>query len=182
LDLKETKAIEKTFENVFKEFGVPDVLVNNAGIFPLRFALDELEEQVWEETIAINLKAYLFVAKVFSKFARDGSRIINIGSLGGIETWKGRIPYNISKAGVIQLTKSLAKELAPRISVNPGTIFIPYEPNQIDSPMIPPNKIPMQRYGTILDVFDAVYFFATCSNFITGQVINVDGGYHLDRF
>ena len=185
LDLKETKAIEKTFENVFKEFGVPDVLVNNAGIFPLRFALDELEEQVWEETIAINLKASLFVAKVFSKFARDGSRIINIGSLGGIETWKGRIPYNISKAGVIQLTKSLAKELAPRISVNcvnPGTIFIPYEPNQIDSPMIPLNKIPMQRYGTILDVFDAVYFFATCSNFITGQVINVDGGYHLDRF
>jgi len=185
LDLKQTKAIEKTFENVFKECGIPDVLVNNAGIFPLRSSLDELEEQVWEETIAVNLKAYLFVAKVFSKFAREGAKIINIGSLGGIETWKGRIPYNISKAGVIQLTKSLAKELAPKISVNcvnPGTIFIPYEPNQIDSPLIPPDKIPMQRYGTILDVFDAVYFFATCSNFITGQVINVDGGYHLDRF
>ncbi len=184
-DLKDTKSLEKLFEKVFKEIGVPDVLINNAGIFPIRLSLDELEEEIWDETLAVNLKAYLFISKIFARYAREGARIVNIGSLGSIETWKGRIPYNISKAGVIQLTKSLAKELAPKISVNcvnPGTIFIPYEPNQIDAPLIPPERIPMQRYGTVLDVFDAVYFFATCSNFITGQIINVDGGYHLDRF
>lgn len=184
-DLRDISGSLNSLEKVFNEVGVPNVLVNNAAIFPDRRNLDEIDEEIWDITLTINLKAYLFVAKAFAKYAPEGARIINIGSLGGIETWKGRIPYNISKAGVIQLTKSLAKELAPKISVNcvnPGTIFIPYEPNQIDSPIIPIEKIPMQRYGTILDIFDAVYFFATCSNFITGQVINVDGGYHLDRF
>lgn len=184
-DLRNIKESLEIFEKVFKEIGIPNVLVNNAAIFPPRRSLEEIDEEIWDVTLTINLKAYLFVAKTFAKYASDGARIINIGSLGGIETWKGRIPYNISKAGVIQLTKSLAKELAPRIAVNcvnPGTIFIPYEPNQIDSHLIPIGKIPMQRYGTILDVFDAVYFFSTCSNFITGQVINVDGGYHLDRY
>ncbi|QLH54094.1 MAG: hypothetical protein CH6_2725 [Candidatus Kapaibacterium sp.] len=184
-DLQDIKTSVDNFEKVFNEVGVPNVLVNNAAIFPNRRNLDEIDEEIWDLTLTINLKAYLFVSKTFAKYAQEGSRIINIGSLGGIETWKGRIPYNISKAGVIQLTKSLAKELAPKITVNcvnPGTIFIPYEPNQIDSPLVPLEKIPMQRYGTILDIFDAVYFFATCSNFITGQVLNVDGGYHLDRF
>lgn len=184
-NLRETKKITSVFQSVFQDYGIPDVLVNNAGIFPIKKALTELDEEIWNNTIAINLTAYLFVSKIFAEFAQKGARIINIGSLGGIETWKGRIPYNISKAGVIQLTKSLAKELAPKITVNcvnPGTIYIPDEPNQVDSPLLPTSKIPMQRYGTVQDIFDAVYFFATCSNFITGQVISVDGGYHLDRF
>lgn len=184
-DLRETSKIVSTFQSVFQSYAIPDVLVNNAGVFPAKKELTELDEEIWSNTITINLTAYLFVSKAFSELAKEGARIINIGSLGGIETWKGRIPYNISKAGVVQLTKSLAKELAPKVTVNcvnPGTIYIPDEPNQIDSPLLPISKIPMQRYGTIQDVFDAVYFFATCSNFITGQVISVDGGYHLDRF
>ncbi len=184
-DLRETNKIAPTFQSVFQDYAIPDVLVNNAGIFPTKKELTELDEEIWNNTITINLTAYLFASKIFAEFAKEDARIINIGSLGGIETWKGRIPYNISKAGVIQLTKSLAKELAPKITVNcvnPGTIYIPDEPNQIDSPLLSVSKIPMQRYGTIQDIFDAVYFFATCSNFITGQVISVDGGYHLDRF
>lgn len=184
-DLSKTNQIAPTFQTVFQEYAVPDILINNAAIFPTKKELSLLDEEIWNDTIAINLTAYLFVSKIFSKFAKDGARIINIGSLGGIETWKGRIPYNLSKAGVIQLTKSLAKELAPKITVNcvnPGTIHIPDEPNNIDSSLISKSKIPMQRYGTIQDVFDAVYFFATCTNFITGQAISVDGGYHLDRF
>ncbi|MGB9911865.1 MAG: SDR family NAD(P)-dependent oxidoreductase [Candidatus Kapaibacteriota bacterium] len=184
-DLRNIEKSVSNFEKVFQEIGTPQVLVNNAAIFPEKRNLNEIDEEIWDTTITINLKAYLFIAKTFAKYASEGARIINIGSLGGIETWRGRIPYNISKAGVIQLTKSLAKELAPKIlvnCVNPGTILIPYEPNQIDSPLVPVEKIPMQRYGTILDIFDAVYFFATCSDFITGQILNVDGGYHLDRF
>ncbi len=183
-DLSQTNLIESTFDKFFQEVVVPDVLVNNAAIFPSKRKLEEIDEPIFDNTLNINLKSYLFVSKIFSKYAKEGSKIINIGSLGGLETWKGRLPYNISKAGVIQLTRSLARELAPKISVNcvnPGTIFIPDAPNFIDAPLIEINRIPMQRYGTILDVFDAVYFFATCSNFITGQVINVDGGYHLDR-
>jgi NAD(P)-dependent dehydrogenase (short-subunit alcohol dehydrogenase family) len=184
-DLADISKSIRVFEQFFSEVQVPNVLVNNAAIFPERKLLNEIDEELWDRTLSINLKAYLFVSKIFSKYASVGSRIVNIGSLGGIETWKGRIPYNISKAGVIQLTKSLAKELAPNIAVNcvnPGTIFIPYEPNHNDAPLVSVDKIPMQRYGTILDLFDAVYFFSTCSVFITGQVLNVDGGYHLDRY
>lgn len=184
-NLVNIKSAIETFEFFFNEVGIPDVLVNNAAIFPEKRNLNELDEDIWDRTITINLKAYLFISKIFSKYAPEGARIINIGSLGGIETWKGQIPYNISKAGVIQLTKSLAKELAPKITVNcvnPGTIYLPFEPNKIDAPLIDVHKIPMQRYGNVMDIFDAVYFFATCSNFITGQVLNVDGGYHLDRY
>ncbi|MGQ9818335.1 MAG: SDR family NAD(P)-dependent oxidoreductase [Candidatus Kapaibacteriales bacterium] len=184
-DLQRINDTMKNFEKFFEEQFIPDVLVNNAAIFPNYTLIQNLDETIFDQTIAINLKSHLFVSKIFSKYAQVGSKIINIGSLGGIETWKGRIPYNISKIGLIQLTLSLAKELAPKIAVNcvnPGTILIPEEPNNIDSKPISLEKIPMKRYGTILDVFDAVYFFATCSNFITGQIISVDGGYHLDRF
>lgn len=183
-DLLKINETVKTFEKFFQEKFVPKVLVNNAGIFPQYTQIQDLNEELFDQTITINLKSYLFISKVFAKYAEEGSKIINIGSLGGIETWKGRIPYNISKSGVIQLTRSLAKELAPKISVNcvnPGTILIPEEPNNIDSAPLPIERIPMKRFGTILDLFDAVYFFATCSNFITGQTISVDGGYHLDR-
>lgn len=184
-DLQRINETIKKFEKFFEEQCVPDVLVNNAGIFPNYTQIHNLDEDVFDQTIAINLKSHLFVSKIYSKYAKPESKIINIGSLGGLETWKGRIPYNISKTGLIQLTFSLAKELAPKIAVNcvnPGTISLPEEPNNIDSKPISIEKIPMKRYGTILDVFDAVYFFATCSNFITGQILSVDGGYHLDRF
>lgn len=184
-DLQRINETMRKFEKFFEEKFIPDVLVNNAGIFPNYTQIQNLGEEVFDQTIAINLKSHLFVCKIYSKYAKTGSKIINIGSLGGLETWKGRIPYNISKTGLIQLTLSLAKELAPKIAVNcvnPGTILIPEEPNNIDRKPISIEKIPMKRYGTILDVFDAVYFFATCSNFITGQIISVDGGYHLDRF
>jgi 3-oxoacyl-[acyl-carrier protein] reductase len=62
--------------------------------------------------------------------------------------------------------------------INPGTIVIPEEPAQ-DSSEIDVSKIPMKRYGTVEDIFELAYFFATCSNFITGQIVNVDGGFHL---
>ena len=84
---------------------------------------------------------------------------------------------------MIQLTKALARELAPKIAVNaicPGTIVIPNE-QAADSSEINVARIPMNRYGNIDDIFDAVKFFAECSQFITGQILNVDGGYHLVR-
>ena len=106
-----------------------------------------------------------------------------MASLGGTEVWKNRTPYNVSKAGVIQLTKSLARDLAPLVSVNcisPGTIEIknesPSEPLRISN-----ERIPFLRFGNIDDIFDAVNFFATASQFITGNNLIVDGGYSLSR-
>lgn len=165
------------------EVGIPDVLINNSGIFPRAKTLMELSVEDWNSAMNTNMRSAFFSAKIFAEFARDNSKIINIASIGGLEIWKNRIPYNVSKAGLIQLTKALARELAPKIAVNaicPGTIIIPNEKAE-DSSEINVSRIPMNRYGNIDDIFDAVKFFSECSQFITGQILNVDGGYHLVR-
>ena len=143
--------------------GCPDVLINNAGIYPPKAPLSEISSEMWDEVMSVNLRGEFYFAKAFAAIAGENARIINIASLGGLEIWKERIPYNVSKAAVIQLTKALARELAPKISVNcicPGTIDIPGE-KAVEEPNFPESRIPMQRYGTVSDVFDAAYFFAT---------------------
>lgn len=182
-DLRKKEEIKANFREIIDKFGVPDVLVNNAGVFPKAMKLEEVSEDIWDDVASSNLKSQFLVSREYCAIQKGKGRIINIGSLGGLEVWKNRIPYNVSKAGVIQLTKSLARELAPGITVNcvcPGTIVIPGE--QPDDPMqVPVSRIPMARYGNNEDMFSAVYFFATCPDFITGQVLSVDGGYHIAR-
>ncbi len=171
-------------EKVVEQIGVPDVLVNNAGVFPELLKLKDISENDWDSTIDINTKGAFLCSQAFSAVAEKGSRIINIASLGGLEIWSHRIPYNVSKSALIHLTKALARELAPDISVNcinPGTIVMPDEPTKHDATLIDINKIPMKRFGNVKDVFDAVWFFANCSSYITGQQLNIDGGYHDAR-
>jgi NAD(P)-dependent dehydrogenase (short-subunit alcohol dehydrogenase family) len=180
-DLRISEQIEVAFNRVFDEFGIPDVLINNAGIFPHKTALNELTIELWDSVLNINCRSQMLCSKVFSKVAKKGSKIVNFASLGGLEVWEQRIHYNVSKAGVIHLTKALARELAPKISVNcvcPGSIFMPDDTSVNDNFLLPENRIPMKRWGNVKDIFDAVYFFSTCSEFITGQILCVDGGYH----
>ncbi len=182
-DFRDNSQLQSAFEAGVAELGVPDVLVNNAGIFPQAARLENITDGLWGDAMDINLKSQYRLAKLFAAIAGDNARIINIGSLGGQEIWKHRLPYNVSKAGVIQLTKALAVELAPVISVNcvcPGAIEIPGKPPP-EPISFGPGRIPMKRFGTVIDLFDAVYFFATASNYITGQVLNVDGGLHEAR-
>lgn len=182
-DVSNKNEIIRAFDKSIDELGLPTVLVNNAGIFPKRTRLTEIEESLIDNTFAINLKGEFFTSQYFSQLAKPNSRIINIASLGAFEIWKGRLPYHISKSALIHMTKALAVELAPNISVNsvsPGAIEIIDDPAK-DSSLISTDKIPMERYGTPEDVFDAVYFFATTNSYITGQNINVDGGYHYSR-
>lgn len=184
-DLRYFEQVENLFKHAIDSVGIPDLLINNAAIFPPRRELSQLTAEDWNNTIASNLSSQFYCAKIFSETARENSRIINIASLGGVEVWRNRVAYNISKAGVVQLTKALALELAPRISVNcicPGNIAIPDEPNGVeDIYEIPTDRIPMGKYGTPDDIFDAAYFFATASNYVTGQILIVDGGYNLAR-
>jgi NAD(P)-dependent dehydrogenase (short-subunit alcohol dehydrogenase family) len=180
-DVRDFDKMKSEFNNAVNAVGHPDILINNAAIYPKSKNLSDTNLEIWDSVIDINLKSYFTLSKLFAENAVKGSRIINIASLGAFSIWKGRIPYNVSKAGVIQLTKALAKDLAPDISVNsvsPGTIFIPNEPPD-EEIKLDIDKIPMKRYGLIKDVFDAVYFFATASIYITGQNLNVDGGLHL---
>jgi pteridine reductase len=95
--------------------------------------------------------------------------------VGGLQSWRRHIPYNVSKAGVIALTRALAKELAPHVRVNavaPGIILVPGEETRAHPPE---TRIPLQRYGLPADLAGAVLFLAS-AQYITGQVLAVDGG------
>ena len=180
-DIQDEQQIISCIDEAFAYFGNIDVLINNAGIFPKPIPCEQLPTAEWDATMNINLKAQFIFAREYAKRVKTGS-IINFASLGGLEVWKDRTAYNVSKAGVIQLTKSLARNLAPRISVNaicPGTILFPDD--ETNNNPISLDRIPAGRYGNGEDIFQAVRFFATCSNYITGQVVSVDGGYGLAR-
>lgn len=178
-DLTNEIEVEETFKQCFEEFGVPDVLINNAGVFPPKTKLENIDTKLLNDVFSLNTFSLIHTSKVFAKYAKPNSKIINIISIGGLQIWDNRIAYNISKASSIQLNKALARELAPNITVNavnPGFIILE-EDNETDIKPIALTKIPINRYGNVKDIFDAVYFFATSSNYITGQHINVDGGY-----
>lgn len=177
-DARSYEDLEIAFCKIKNDFDSVNVLVNNAGVYPHKANLEETGNDLWENTVNTNLRSCFYTSKLFKKISARGGRIINIASLGAFQIWEGRIPYNVSKAGVIQLTKALARDLAPALSVNsisPGTIIIPGEPSATE-PGIPAEKVPMKRHGNPMDIFDAVWFFATCSSYITGQNISVDGG------
>ena len=158
-----------------------EILVNNAAIYPAQKSLSEFDLNDWNEVINLNLRSVFLMSKHFAELNKGNGKIINIGSLGAFHIWKKRVIYNTAKAGVIQLTKALALELAPRIAVNsvsPGTIYFENDaPSEHIS--LKESSVPYGRFGKPEEVFEAVYFFSTCSNFITGQNINVDGGFGL---
>jgi NAD(P)-dependent dehydrogenase (short-subunit alcohol dehydrogenase family) len=164
-------------ERMFEEAGPIDGLVNNAARFT---TIDPLKvtEADWDSIHSINLKATFFCCQQAARrmLAGEGGRIVNISSLGGIRPWSHNAHYCASKAGVIMLTRALAKAFAPKVTVNsvaPGVI--PFgEPDDRTRHLI--EKTPAGRAGTAEDIADAVVFFLSASNFVTGQVLAVDGG------
>lgn len=183
-DVTDYEEVSDAFDKAAVELGIPGVLVNNAGVFPVKASLLQMEPEDWDHTIDTNLRGEFYCAKKFAEIAQPGARIINFASLGAFEIWKERIAYNVSKAGVIQLTKALARDLAPDISVNavsPGAIYMPDDESPNDDFLVDTMRIPMGRYGSVADIFEAVYFFATTTQYITGQNLIVDGGYQLNR-
>ena len=155
-----------------------DVLVNNAGIFP-RTPFMETTPAQFDRIIAVNLRGAFFCAQAAARaMGRRGGRIVNIADVGAVRAWPAYIPYGLSKAGIAMLTRGLAAALAPTIQVNavgPGVVALPEGfPRRAGERLI--GRIPMGRPGKPTDVAAAVCFFATCPEFITGQVLFVDGG------
>jgi len=165
------------FAAVEKEFGRLDILVNNAGIFfPAKF--EELTEEQWDRILDANLKSQFLCSQVAAPMLRRSGqgRIVNFASLGGLLAWPAYTHYCVSKAGVIMLTRCLARALAPEITVNaiaPGTISFAGDAPELAEDFI--RRAPLHRTGKAKDIDDAVIFLAQ-SPFITGQVIVVDGG------
>ncbi|MBI1356828.1 MAG: SDR family oxidoreductase [Acidobacteria bacterium] len=178
-DLADVGQIERLFEEVLAAYGRLDGLVNNAAVYR-RMPIETTTAEDWDGLHAANLRAPYFCCREAARIMRaqpEGGRIVNLSSLGGLRPWAGYAPYNASKAGVIHMTRSLSKELAPDISVNsvaPGVIefsdeHAPEVQRQIDA-------TPMGRHGTGAEIAEAVLFFLRCTKFITGQVLAVDGG------
>ena len=165
------------FAAIEREFGRLDILVNNAGMFfPAKF--EELTEEQWDTILDSNLKSQFLCSQAAAPMLRRSGhgRIINFASLGGLLAWPAYTHYCVSKAGVIMLTRCLARSLAPEITVNavaPGTISFPGDAPEIAEDFI--RRAPLRRTGGPQDIDDAVIFLAQ-SPFITGQVIVVDGG------
>jgi len=174
-DVTKRAEVRKLVTATEREFGRIDILVNNVGVFfPAKFL--ELTEEQWDRVMNTNLKSqYLCSQEVAPMMKRQGrGRIINLSSLGGLLAWPSYTHYCVSKAGCIQLTRCLARALAPEILVNsvaPGTIQFPGE--LPDEEYV--RRVPLHRTGTGDDIADAVVYLAS-ADFVTGQTIAVDGG------
>ena len=162
-----------------------DLLVNNASVFyPL--SVDESDSENWDNILDVNLKAPFFLSKGLSqKLNSSEGSIINIIDIHADRPLKKHSVYNISKAGLKMFTLTLAKELAPSIRVNgvsPGSILWPQEGAEISEldKSIMLERIALKRQGSPQDIADTVLFLAN-SNYLTGQIINVDGGRTLNQ-
>ena len=162
-----------------------DLLVNNASVFYPK-SVEDSEMKDWDDVININLKAPFFLSKGLSKtLSKNDGSIINIIDIHSERPLKKHAIYNISKAGLKMLTQTLAKELAPKIRVNgisPGSILWPQDSAEIseDDKNLMLERIALHRQGSPQDIADTVLFLAN-SNYITGQIINIDGGRTLNQ-
>jgi NAD(P)-dependent dehydrogenase (short-subunit alcohol dehydrogenase family) len=179
-DVTRRADVKKLISATEREFGRLDILVNNAGVFfPAKFA--ELTEEQWDRVMNVNLKSqYLCAQEAAPIMKKQGrGRIVNLSSLGGLLAWPAYTHYCVSKAGVIMLTRCLARALAPEILVNsvaPGTIEFPGdEIRQAEQMKEYIERVPLHRTGRGEDIADAVAFLVK-SDFVTGQTIAVDGG------
>ncbi|MEE8317560.1 MAG: 3-oxoacyl-[acyl-carrier-protein] reductase [Candidatus Omnitrophota bacterium] len=182
-DVTDSKDVQDMVDKILDKFKKLDILINNAGITKDNLVL-RMSEEDWDKVIAVNLKGCFICTKIVAKvmLKQRSGRIINLASIIGIMGNAGQANYAASKAGIIALTKSVAKELAPRgVLVNaiaPG--FIKTEmtarlSEDIQKKML--SVIPLGRFGEPKDVADLALFLSReGSSYITGQVIQIDGG------
>lgn len=178
-DVSKKDQVQKMVQQAIKYFGKIDVLVNNAAIFVNGTLLDTTEK-LWDDIFSINLKSLFLCSQAIAPYMlkQKKGKIINMASLGGIQAWPKHLPYSVTKAGVIMLTKCMAKTLAPTISVNaiaPGTIIIEGEEDP-SVKHVSKDSVPLKKYGKSSDITDAIIYLATKAEYITGQVIVIDGG------
>jgi NAD(P)-dependent dehydrogenase (short-subunit alcohol dehydrogenase family) len=178
-ELGSDTAIAAMVSAVLEKFGRLDGLVNNAAVF-FKTPLDTLTAEDWDRTMSVNLRA-VFLCSVHAGRAMlegGGGAIVSIADWAGERPYRDYVPYCVSKAGVIALTKGLAKTFAPKVRVNcigPGPVLTPADLSSGEAAEIM-EKTPMKRHGSPMDVAAAVVFLFEGSDFITGAFLPVDGG------
>jgi len=178
-NLQKVAEIRGLFEEVLKAFGRLDILVNSAANF-LPASIVSTTEEIWDASLDTNLKAGFFCAQAAAPLLRrTRGTIVNFADAGGLQGWPGYIPHSISKAGVVMLTKVLAKALAPEVRVNaiaPGTITMPGDPPEWEADFV--RLAPLRRTGAPSDIADAVSYLIH-AEFMTGHTLVLDGGRSL---
>lgn len=179
-DIRSEASVRAAVAATVTAFGRLDVLVNNAAVFASA-PLESISLDAWDTVFETNTRGPFLVAREALPHLRAvQGRIVNIGSLGGLQAWAGHAHYCASKAALHMLTQAMAKAFAPEVGVNcvaPGWIEFDTDPREAAARFAA--KTPMQRNGTAQDVAQAVLFFATGPSFVTGQILAVDGGLGL---
>lgn len=186
LDVSKSDEVKKTFDEISRTFGKIDILVNNAGITRDGFMM-RMDESDWDSVIDINLKGVFLCSKEAVKIMmkQKYGRIVNIASIVAFTGNAGQANYSASKAGMVGLTKTIAKEYASRgITANavaPGFIKTAMTDALAENIKEEMKKaIPLGRFGAAEDVANSVVFLASPqSGYITGQVIHVNGGMYM---
>jgi len=175
-DLRSVEQIRKLVQETGSELGRLDLLVNSAANF-LPGSVISTTEQSWEASLDTNLKAPFFLAQSAAPMLRRSKgAVVNFADTGGMLGWPGFIPHSVAKAGVILLTKCLAKALAPEVRVNavaPGTITMPGDPPEWEREFV--KVAPLGRTGTPAEVAEAVLYLAR-AEFLTGHTLVLDAG------
>jgi NAD(P)-dependent dehydrogenase (short-subunit alcohol dehydrogenase family) len=179
-NVRSEQSVRDAIASTIAEHNHLDILVNNAGLFETA-PLDQLTLPQWDAMFETNARGpFLLSREALPHLRAARGRIINLGSLGGLMPWASHAHYCSSKAAVHMLTQAQAKAFAPDVAVNcvaPGWIEQEEEAGPLSVRFAA--RTPMRRNGTAEDVAQAVLFFATATEFITGQILVVDGGLSL---
>lgn len=183
-DLRQTAELNSLVKQAAAEWGRLDILINNASRF-YKTNLESATEVAWDDLMDSNLKAPFFLAQSAAVYLKKQQGcIVNIADVHAARPMRDYSIYCISKAGLVMLTEVLAKELGPLIRVNavsPGTVMLPEGENELSDERKEKimNRIALQRYGSANDVAKAVLFLVQDADYVTGQVVTVDGGRSL---
>ena len=179
-DLLDLKALPSLVEQTVQRFGRLDALVNNASSF-YASPVGEITAAAWEDLMGTNLRAPLFLAQAAAPALRKAQgAIVNIADIHAERPLKNYVIYSVAKSGVVALTRSLARELAPEVRVNavaPGPILWPDDDafDEVSRQRIISHTL-LKREGTPDDIAKAVHFLLADATYVTGETINVDGG------
>jgi pteridine reductase len=179
-DLTDVRACERLVDDAVAAFGTLDVVVNSAAVME-RTPIGEVTPERWDAMFALNLRAPFFIAqRAAPHLTRARGAIVNIADLAAFETWPAYVPHGITKAGVVQMTRALARALAPEVRVNgiaPGAVLLPDDWDQAAADRLA-RTTPLSRLGSSDDVTQAVLYLLA-ADYVTGETLVVDGGRHV---
>jgi pteridine reductase len=177
-DLRDAAAARNLADQAARALKRLDVVVNSAAIM-VQQSVESVTPESWDATLDLNLRAMFFVSQgAIPHLRRSKGKIVNIADLAGLEPWPTYLPHCVSKAGVIMLTKALARALGPDIAVNavaPGAVLLPEEWDDKSREHIR-ETTPLERIGTPADVVAAVRFLLADTDYATGTILVIDGG------